>query len=101
MNRKSRKPAPPPPRTLPRVLKPGSPEQIRRDELLAIINDPNRSDGERYAAVIESLPLCYQRVCRAVPIEPVPFDPTFESDDPDEILTRLLAAQGLRRELLQ
>jgi hypothetical protein len=87
--------------TKPRKLEPGSPEQIRRDELLAIINDPTRSDEQRCEAAVESLPLCYERVCTLVQTNPVPVDPNFVSDDPDETLTRLLAAQGLRRELLQ
>lgn len=45
-----------------RILKPGSPEQIRRDELLAIMRDPNRANEERLQAAIEALPLCHEPV---------------------------------------
>jgi hypothetical protein len=40
-----------------KVLPPNSPEAKRRDELLAIMRDPTKSDTERDAAAIAALPL--------------------------------------------
>ena len=41
----------------PRTLRPGSPEQKRLDELLRVLRDDSRPDGERLAAAKEALPL--------------------------------------------
>jgi len=50
-------PAPVTPR--PRVLEPGTPEYVRRGELLAIMNDETRPEDERRQAAMDALPLCY------------------------------------------
>ena len=87
--------------TLARKLQPGSPEQIRRDELLAIVNDPGRSDEERYQAALESMPLCYQRLAMVVPGPISDCEPNYEFDDDYTIMTKLLAMQGLAVKPLQ
>ena len=87
---------------LKRVLKPGSPEQIRRDELLAILDDPHRSQEERYQAAVESLPLCYQRLSMLVPTDSVSVsEPDYDTDDDYTIMTKLVAMQGLVMKPLQ
>jgi hypothetical protein len=43
-----------------RELQPGSAEAKRRGELLAIMNDPSRSNEERDAAAIAATPLCHE-----------------------------------------
>lgn len=53
-----------------KVLPPSSPEAKRRDELLAIMNDPRRSVGARLDAAIAATPLCYEE------LPPVPYAPS-------------------------
>ena len=72
-----------------RELPPGSPEAVRRDELLAIMRDEPRSDEERDAAAIAAAPLCHERVpagMRAGAID--------ASDEDRELVTKLLAARA-------
>jgi len=42
-----------------RELEPGSPDYIRREQLLKIMRDPRSSAENRQQAAIEALPLCY------------------------------------------
>lgn len=41
-------------------LRPNSPEAKRRDELLAMMNDPTRPDEERDQAAKAAAPLCHE-----------------------------------------
>lgn len=42
-----------------RVLKPGSPDYIRRERLLKIMRDETNPESVRTQAAIEALPLCH------------------------------------------
>ncbi len=53
-----------------RELPQGSPRAKRRDELLAIMNDPTRSDGERDAAAKAAAPLCHELLKQACELAP-------------------------------
>jgi hypothetical protein len=77
-------------------LRPNSPEAKRRDELLAIMRDPTRSDEERDAAAKAAAPLCHELPpagMRAGALE--------GSEKDRELVTKLLAVRGLVAKPLQ
>jgi hypothetical protein len=70
-------------------LPPGSPQATHRDELLAVMNDPTRSDEERDRAAIAAASLCHE-------LPPAGMRAGALGSDKDrELMAKLLAARGV------